>query len=366
MDTDHKNYEKTNQNSGSNNHKQHYDLIENEPELFDYIRILVKRRWLLIIGTMICITVTGIFTKLKEFSPLYEATSAILPSPKSDYLKTGIDEAQITQQLYPKIMQSTPFKEGIVKREYTWENLGDIQKGSLVDALSLHSLEEAVGVLSKYVSIETEREGIIRIKSTTPNPLLSAQIANNYAAELKVFNSQMRNSNAKHNLEFIEQRLDTVKIELKKAEEILEQFYLTHRELGTLDSPSKTGGVYRSERISMLKVEKDRLEREVTFKEKIYSTLSDQFELAKIEAEKDIPTFTVLENAIPPKGPKSQNVRRNLAIACLVGLFFSITLSFIMEYIEGLAEEKKAFFRNEITFERRIIQKWVSKSKMLS
>ena len=62
---------------------------EREIELIDYIEVLLKRKKLIIIGTLVCVVVTGLYSMMQPRS--YQAESLVVVSP-------AITSATHTQQ----------------------------------------------------------------------------------------------------------------------------------------------------------------------------------------------------------------------------------------------------------------------------
>ena len=72
---------------------------EREIELIDYIEVLLKRKKLIIIGTLVCVLVTGLYSVMQPRS--YQAEALVVVSPaivaemgfeNGAILRTGSDE----------------------------------------------------------------------------------------------------------------------------------------------------------------------------------------------------------------------------------------------------------------------------------
>lgn len=334
----------------------HYD----ETEFFDYLEVIIKRRWLIFWGILICIISVAFFTKIKERVKIYESHASIHPSEQSDYLKTGIDERIVSQQVYPEIMESFTFRESIVKKRYKFINDGKEEEKDLIEYFNSETLENAVLNLNSIIEIETLNQGIIDIKVSTKFPELSASIANEYINQLDIYNQERRNSNAKANLEFIEGRLEQIKKELENAEENLLDFTNKNQEL-LLSNIEGTPNPRVSRSLPALEMERDRLEREVSLKSDLFITLNSQYELAKIEAQKEIPVITVIDYGKPPNSPVPSKLKRNSLIAAFIGLFISVSLAFTMEYFKKVDAKRKEYILMELRKDKNRIKSILKK-----
>lgn len=319
-----------------------------EVEFFDYLEVIIKRRWFICLGTLICILSTVLFTMFKERIKIYEAKASILPSEQSDYLQTGIDEMLIAGQVYPQIMESFPFMDAIVKKEYRFINNGKQEEKDLISYFDSQTLEDAFNSLNSMVETEIDKQGIINLKVVTRFPELSASIANEYINQLNIYNQERRNSNAKANLEFISVRLEEIKKELIRAEEDLLDFTKKNQELVLFNDETKIQSQRISRSMPALEMERDRLQREVELKSELFKTLSNQYELAKIEAQKVIPVITVISNAMPPISPIPSKLKRNSLVAFFGGLFMTVSLAFLIEYFGNTDTKRKEYILKEL------------------
>jgi uncharacterized protein involved in exopolysaccharide biosynthesis len=144
--------------------------------------------------------------------------------------------------------------------------------------------------------------------------VLSAYLVQSLLVELNRFNLESRASRGKASREFIQARLQEAKADLLGAERSLALFRAANLRIG--NSPD-------------LQTEQARLEREVMFKVELYRLLVQQYELARIEEERDTATFTVIEKAVPPVRKHRPLTLVNMAIALLASLSIQIGLPYL-------------------------------------
>lgn len=318
---------------------------DEEVDLFDYLRVLLENRWFIFWGTLCTVICTGIGTLYVEQNRPYEAVASFLPSEQSDYLNTGITEQEINQNLYPKILESRHVLLNMVQASYTDSANEQMQSQTLLQHYESDSPNQAMALLNENTDVERSREGLIEIRVRDQSPSMAAAIVNEYIKQLQQFNQETRNVNANANLQFIQKRLVELEQELHMAEDHLADFVNKNRQI--LATTPASGVALSSQ--PALQVEYDRLRRDVTSKAGLYETISKQYELAKIEAQKEELNIIVLSYAEPPNHPMPSKLKRNVLIALLVGGFVFVTASFIRHYFQHIDSERKEFLARVLT-----------------
>ena len=115
-------------------------------------------------------------------------------------------------------------------------------------------------------------------------------------------------------------------------------------------------------RIPALSFDESKLLLKVKAKINVVSMLITQLEQARLEETRDMPTINVLDWARPPKRPVKPNLRLNVILSFLVGLFFAVLMVFFLEFARRMTQdpetsskwhEIKTGFRNMIPFGRK-------------
>jgi uncharacterized protein involved in exopolysaccharide biosynthesis len=94
-------------------------------------------------------------------------------------------------------------------------------------------------------------------------------------------------------------------------------------------------------KVPELGMELVRLMREVKVQETVFNLLTAQFEQAKINEARDMPTVQVLDRAVPAERKSKPSVRLNMAIAGALSLFVGIFLAFFLEYVERIRKQEQ-------------------------
>lgn len=111
------------------------------------------------------------------------------------------------------------------------------------------------------------------------------------------------------------------------------------------------GSVLPSQRnIPALAFEYAGLQRDLTVQMEVFKTLTQQYELTKLEKDQQGPAFQVLELAEVPDQKSGPSRGMICIVATMAGFFFSILLVFILNAIENVRKDPEAMkkLRGEI------------------
>ncbi len=180
-------------------------------------------------------------------------------------------------------------------------------KNSKID--TAYNKEKAIKIFSESVNvIENRMTGLIQINVRLEDPLISANIANFIGKEVQLYIQKENSAQSTIEKLFISERLSIVKNELEKSELDLKVF--KERNRGYEDSPE-------------LFMVFSRIFREVEAKKRVYLTLQQQLELARIEEVKQSPILHILDFAIAPSRKSSPNRLLFLLFSSFFGLISS-------------------------------------------
>lgn len=337
---------------------------EEEVHLISYVNVVLKRRWLIIFGVLFCVILTGVVSKI--MTPVFTASAKFLPSKNPEMTSrmgtligtSGRVESfqdNVTSEYYTVLLKSSPFLGRIAKKKFLSKKLGEE-----VDLVSYYQIEAdneteklviATKTIGDNLKLSTARTTkVVSLSYSSGEPELSAAIVNAFLEELITYNQDIRDTKAKQNREFIEERLEENRKLLKKAEAELADFTSKNKKIVTPD----------------LEIELDRLKRNVKVQEEVYVMLKKQLELAKIEEQEKKPVIEILEKASAPLYKSSPKTKRNVILAGFVSIFLFIGLAFVLEYISKMNpkdEGYKEFYKhltdikNDLLSVKRIIGK---------
>lgn len=372
-------------------------MEEREVNLWDYLMVLAK--WRRMIGLnflVVCLLVAGISFVIPKW---YTATTSILP-PQGEgsglALPSGLSSlVSLSGGLsLPGTATPSDIFAAILKSRSVAERV--IRENGLMKVYKARDIQRAMQTLYDHTDIDVSPEGIIGIKVTEKNPHLAAGVANSLVEALDKVNQEKSTSRAKSVRIFIEERLDSTRADLKRAEERLKRFQESNKaislsdqtraaiekaadlraeraileiKLGVLrqsmgvDHPQiqrlraqigeydrqlrkmEFGGQEKDfllpfSQVPSLTLELARLTRNLKVEEEIFELLTQQYEQAKIQEKRDTPTVQVLDEAIPPTHRSKPRRTVLIGLAGLLSLFVGVFLAFGLEYMDKVSSSE--------------------------
>ncbi|RKZ30847.1 hypothetical protein DRQ36_04075 [bacterium] len=302
-----------------------------------YSRLLLRRRRLFYAAIGLPLLFTILFTSLA--TPSYKAVGRLLPT--SDVgnmgvigILTGLFGSRGTQSidgapssfLYVDILKSRTVVENVLNAEYTFYHRGKSVSGDLYKVMHWprdgRAIESFLNISSAKMDLET---GVITITAKAYNPVLAAQIVNNWIRQLDSFNRNVRITQAGENLEYLEKRLTEAKAELDAVSDTLVEYLNANRGYPEAATPEVTSMVRR-------------LENQRDIKETVYQLLSQEYEMAKLTKRKTTPVVSVMDTAVPPAekaGPK------RIPVFAISLFFASIILAVSLAILEASDDTPK-------------------------
>lgn len=377
----------------------HSDTVADEEiNLLELLQVLVKRKRLIIRMTLGAAIAAAVISLL--LPNVYTATARILPPQKevggglSSLLGSagalagmaGLGGLGGSGDLYVGILKSRSVEDAVIKQL------------DLAKIYETKKPEDTRKALEGATKIQLgAKDGIITISADDKDPKRAAQLANTLVEELGRTSVRLNLSKASTERLFLEKRLEIVKNDLKRAEEVLKSFSQTNktiqvdsqakasiegvarlkadlagkevqlatlrsyqtdenqevksvqsaivrlrREIGAYSGSSGSGeGVPSVGSVPSLGLQYARLLREMKTQEAILGQLTNQYEVAKLSEAKESSSFQVLDTAEAPT-KKSKPKRSLIVILVTVTAFFiSVFASFIGEFLERMSAEDR-------------------------
>lgn len=300
-----------------------------------YLRLGLRYRRLILI-TLCSITVLTVAHLLLR-PRVYMAKAAILPSggqSQGGFLgliasftgapPAGVLSEEVSSILFPSIFESRTVGLEVLESKYRFPKDGQVIECTLSEFLAAESMDKAMKILHRMAAFDVNKEtGTMTVAVTTLYPELSAQIANRFVDSIERVCLKLRRTAALENRTFVQERLDKSLEELTLAEQSLTEF----RERNVrMNAPE-------------LDLEFLRLQRDVTLKSQIYVSLSNQAELARIEAAKELPVVRVLDRATTPDLPVPVPKLTSLVLGLFVGVLSAVMAVAGVEIFRTLRRE---------------------------
>ena len=179
-------------------------------------------------------------------------------------------------------------------------------------------LQRAVGKLGKAVTVARDaKANLVTVRTTAATPALAVALNAELLERVNAFNLEKRQTRAVAEREFVETRMRQARTELDAAEAELEAFLTRNRAFQ--GSPQLT-------------FDRERLGRRVELRQKIYLTLTEAYEKARIEEVRNTPLITVIDRPAGSAEPSSSIVK-STAIGVILGGALALGLAFVREYL---------------------------------
>jgi tyrosine-protein kinase Etk/Wzc len=373
---------------------------EDEINLLELLRVIVRRKMLIVKVCSVAIVLSVCYSLTLRNS--YTATAKCYPpqreSPFGSFA-SALSQSNAIQALgglggpsdiYLALIKSRTVVDAVVKRL-------DLQKSGDKTI----SFEAARNAVSGAVKFETAKDGIITVTAKSRDPQKAALLANTFVDEMIRRSVVLYLTKAGVERNFLEARMNKVKVELKDAESNLRAFQEKYKtikadaqasvaiegiarlkaeivskevqlailrnsmtdessevkalqaglsrlksQLGTMTGSGGNDSIIPAAgNLPGIGMEYIRRLREVKIQEAIFEQLSKQYELAKINEAKDSSSVQIIDEAIPPtkkSGPKRSLI---VIIAIFSAFIISLGIIFIQEYLSKLSPEDAEIIR---------------------
>jgi uncharacterized protein involved in exopolysaccharide biosynthesis len=169
---------------------------------------------------------------------------------------------------------------------------------------------------------------LLEIEVLYSDPALTAELANGFVNALSYYWNNLNYTEARKKREYIESQLPRVESELKKAESNFKKFTLLSPQ-GVTASLPMPGKITASQSQG---IEISRLSRELEIQSSVYTMLRKEFESVRLEESKEIPPFSIIDQAYVPEKPIKPRKKMSAVVGFMLGSFSGVFLAFFREY----------------------------------
>ncbi|MDQ6769953.1 MAG: hypothetical protein M3Z54_08200 [Gemmatimonadota bacterium] len=305
--------------------RDHDDL-----SLFAVGTILLRNRWQIARWTL----VGGVLAALSAFTKpaLYVASASFTPSGTEQsrsalaglagQLGVALSSGNQSQSpdFYSSLLTSrvllTPIaRDTVVVQERGGRRIAFLDLFKIDGNPEQRRVEKGVKELQAIVKPSIVRTtGVVEVSVATEWRSVSLAIANELLTGVNDFNQRTRQGQAAEERKFVEGRQALAASDLRAAEDRLQEFLKTNRQFA--NSPDLT-------------FERDRLERDVTLKQQVYTSLTQSYEEVRIREVRDTPVITVVETPSVPTLPEPRGRLARVLLGLIVGALFGAFLAFV-------------------------------------
>jgi len=379
-------------------------MRENTPGSFLLLLDTLARRSRFIILFVGLATLSAIIISLL-LPKWYRATATLLPPKQVTVPVGGLGEfaeaVSVTSGLnLPVLVTASDVYARMLKSRTIAEQI--IKRFKLNDRYDIYNFDEAYEALMNNADFRVTAEGLLSVSAEDKDEQMAADITNAFVEELDRVNREIASQRAKHNRDFVAERLQQVKTELDSARSAFEQFQTKNRtvdfdqqtkmsteraidlkiKLAETDleleltgqelSPDNPKIVELKRKRKIIIDQMDRLENQnpdnsyfsvpiskipslrgkyemlysqVRVNEALYELLLGQMEQAKIQVSENSPTISVLDPArVPSLRSRPQRtliVVATLAFSLVVAVFGSATADYFARMRKQNPEQYK-------------------------
>lgn len=195
-------------------------------------------------------------------------------------------------------------------------------------------VERTVRALRKKLAVQEDKKlGAVKLTVTTRWPTVSYAIASRLVRGVNQFNLESRKTQASAERRFVETQARDAERALRDAENRLQLFLQRNRGLG--NSPE-------------LRLEQDRLRRDVELRQDMFTSLTKSQEEAKIREVRNTPVITVIEEPQLPVLPESRHAVSKGLLGGIAGAVIGVVIAFLAQGVAGArtapTQEAREFF----------------------
>ncbi|MFH1686480.1 MAG: GNVR domain-containing protein [bacterium] len=210
--------------------------------------------------------------------------------------------------LYPSILRSDLVRDAVIENEYSLDVDNEHKVLSLADYFAQDDPGELRESLGRITAVQVDKKlGVITLNVTTARPELSQQVLQKHLTALEDYLVNKRKSQALQSADYLLHQQTACRLSLVDAEDSLQLYMAGNRNWATGDDP-------------FLQTELARLRREVELKTQTYLLLAQQLEMARLDAQKDIPIVRILDQPSYPTQRSGPQRTMTTLFACLTAL----------------------------------------------
>jgi uncharacterized protein involved in exopolysaccharide biosynthesis len=152
---------------------------------------------------------------------------------------------------------------------------------------------------------------------------------------------EIRTKKVREKLAFVEKRFQEAEAELESAEDRLARFLERNQNPTT----------------ASLRFQRDRLQRQVRFKEQLYSSMQTQLTETRLDLQKQQPVVTMVEEPVPPTSRSAPKRTLIVLLSLILGGFLGVVGTFVAAFLDNaekdpIQEEKLKKVRKKLKLKK--------------
>ena len=331
--------------------------MNSELTLYDYWRIINRRKWVALLVFALTILSTVFYTRLQPV--VYQSQAIIKFQPPASYSKipgsdmTEFDPWNAVSTEIRVITSAEIADRSAKKLGWLDENASMAETNRLVRSIQ-----------GSYRAERLQDSNLISISASNSNPLKASDIVNAVIDAYRDYDLEQKSKQGRKTLEDIASRKAEVEENLRSLERSKQNFMEKNPKSGLGDAlanqladleirkralqdkytPNHPDVIELNQRIKVVEaklgeipaqeVDLARISRELRMQEELYTTLNKQYEEAKLGLSSVVSFVSVVNPAVPSDSPVSPNKQLNLLVGGILGFFLAMVLVFLLENLD--------------------------------
>ena len=207
--------------------------------------------------------------------------------------------------------------------------------------------DEALEAIGDRVTTAVDQEtGLMTISVTAGEPRLASSLAESFLDHFTTRVRTIRTEKVRERLQFVEGRFQEVEQELEAAEDRLAQFLERNQNPTT----------------ATLQFRRDRLQRQVSFKEQLYSELQSQLTQTRLDLQRRQPVVTIVEQPVPPVDRSAPQRTLIVLLNVILGGILGVVGAFLNVFLQRTGEDEEE--RRKMEEVQRALIPWRLREKI--
>ena len=185
----------------------------------------------------------------------------------------------------------------------------------------------ALSILAGRLQVSTDLEnGLMTVVASADDPYFAAALVDRAVFHLTKRVREIQTQKADQNLAFVDERLREAEAEMQQANAQLAAFEDQNRNIQS----------------ARLRVDRDRLQQDLSFKRQVYTELRTELTRAEIERQRSEPVITFVDRPVVPAFPSGPSRALLLIAFALLGFALSVGVALVSAFASGGDEERRA------------------------
>lgn len=307
-----------------------------EQSMFSLGTTLLRHRWRLVRWALAFGVLTALMVAFT--SPMYRASASFLPqgtdASRSGLaslagqfgvsLPMGAASTTLTPDFYVRLIKSRELLTALA-RDSVRVAPGDEKRTAVLDILEVKESdarareEKGVKMLQDLIVASVSKTtGVVELSAATRLPTVSLLIVSRLVDGVNDFNVRTKQGQAAAERKFVQTRVQLAATDLRSAEDRLASFLEKNRQIN--GAPE-------------LLFQRDRLQRDVSLQQQVFTSLTQSFEEVRIREVRDTPGITMVDSPAVSVAPEPRGRATRVFLGLVIGVLFGAGIAMVSDTV---------------------------------